>query len=425
MRRPSILAAIVGNIIEWYDFTLYVFLAPVIAHNFFSKLSQVNALLSTFLIFAMGFFIRPLGSIIIGHLGDRFGRKVTLKITILMISLPTIAISLLPTDRQWGFYAGLCLVIFRLIQGLCIGGEFAGSIIYLTEMAKTHRRAFVSSMANNGSNFGVLCATLMAALLSSVFSKSAFYAYGWRIAFMLGGVIGLIGLWLRRDIHETPIFDKLLVQSKISSVPLLTVFRLHKKAVLNIFLLVVMAATGSYVLMDFMSTYLHQYFHYSLKHALQIQAFYNALTFLLVTMSAIFSDRYGRRNLLITAAFGYIALSIPCFYFLKTTGSWLWLLPLIILYCIEESTTPATMVEIFPPAVRYTGISLGYNAGMALLGGTAPLINTWLVARFNNPLIIAYYLAASALISLLAVIVFLPKKFGETCDLLHEPAGCK
>ena len=420
MKRSSIFAAIIGNIIEWYDFTLYVFLAPVIAHNFFSKLSPVNALLSTFLIFAMGFFIRPLGSIILGHFGDRFGRKVTLKITILMISLPTIAIALLPTDRQWGFYASMCLVIFRLLQGLCIGGEFAGSMIYLTEMAQSHRRAFISSMANNGSNFGVLCATLMAALLSSVFSESSFYAYGWRIAFMLGGVIGLIGLWLRRDIHETPIFDQLLVQSKISSIPLLTILQQHKKAILNIFLLVVMAATGSYVLMDFMSTYLHQYFRYSLKHALQIQAVYNTLTFFLVTIAAVFSDRYGRRNLLMTAALGYIVLSIPCFYFLKTTGSWVWLLPLVILYCIEESTTPVTMVEIFPPAMRYSGISIGYNLGMALLGGTAPLINTWLVARFNNPLIIAYYLATSALISLLAVIVFLPRQFGETCDLLQR-----
>lgn len=420
MRKSSILAAIMGNVIEWYDLTLYVFLAPVIAHNFFSKLSPVNALLSTFLIFAMGFFIRPLGSVILGHLGDRFGRKVTLKITILMISLPTIAIALLPTDQQWGFYASLCLVVFRLLQGLCIGGEFAGSMIYLTETAHAHRRAFVSSMANNGSNFGVLCATLIAAALSSIFSESAFYAYGWRIAFMFGGVIGLLGLWLRRNIDETPIFDQLLAQSKITAVPLLTILKQHKKSVLHVFLLVVMAATGSYVLIDFMSTYLHQYFHYSLKNALQIQALYNGLTFLLVTLSARFSDRYGRRALLLTSALGYIVCSIPCFYLLKTTGSWIWLLPLVILYCIEESTTPAAMVELFPAAVRYTGISMGYNFSMALFGGTAPLINTWLVARFNNPLIIAYYLAASALISLLTAILFLPNQFGETCDLLHD-----
>lgn len=153
---------------------------------------------------------------------------------------------------------------------------------------------------------------------------------------------------------------------------------------------------------------------------LQIQAIYNTLTFLLVAVAAWLSDRYGRRSLLMFAAIGYAVLCIPCFYLLKTTGSWLWLLPLVILYCVEESTTPATMVECFPSTVRYTGISVGYNIGMALLGGTAPLINTWLVARFNNPLIIAYYLAASAVISLLSVIIFLPRQFGESCDLLNE-----
>lgn len=425
MQKPSIIAAIIGNVIEWYDFTLYVFLSPVIAHNFFSQQNQLNALLSTFLVFAMGFFIRPLGSVILGHFGDRFGRKRTLQLSILLISLPTFGIALLPTYAQWGVYASLSLTALRLLQGLCIGGEFAGSMIYLTEMAAPRHRAFVSSMANNGSNFGVLCATLMAALLAGIFSETAFYTYGWRIAFICGGIIGLLGLWLRRDIHETPIFNQLYAQSKVATIPLLTLLKNYKVAVLRVFLLVVMAAVGSYALMDFMSTYLHQFFNYSLSHALQIQSIYNTLTFLLVAIAAKFADRYGRRSLLIIAAIGFIVLSIPCFYLLKTTGSWLCLLPLVIIYCIEESTTPVTMVELFPAATRYTGISMGYNLGMALLGGTAPLVNTWLVAKFHNPLIIAYYLAAAAAISLLSVIIFLPNQFGESCNLLDDPVSDK
>lgn len=283
MQKPSIMAAIIGNVIEWYDFTLYVFLSPVIAHNFFSQQNPLNALLSTFLVFAMGFFI-----------------------------------------------------------------------------------------------------------------------------------------WLRRDIHETPVFHQLYSQAKIPAIPLLMLLKKYKTAVLRVFLLVVMAATGSYALMDFMSTYLHQFFNYSLSHALQIQSIYNTLTFVLVALAAKLADRYGRRALLMTAAIGFIVLSVPCFYLLKTTGSWLWLLPLVIIYCIEESTTPATMVELFPAATRYTGISIGYNLGMALLGGTAPLVNTWLVAKFHNPMIIAYYLAAAAAISLLSVIIFLPHQFGESCNLLDD-----
>lgn len=417
MKRSSIFAAIMGNVIEWYDFTLYVFLAPALAHNFFSQQDHLNAMLSTFLIFATGFFVRPLGSIIFGHLGDRFGRTTTLKISILLISLPTIGIALLPAYQQWGSYAVLCLIFFRLLQGLCIGGEFAGSMIYLAEMAAADKRAWVSSMTNNGSNFGVLCATLMAALFSSMMPEADFYRYGWRLPFLLGGLIGLLGLWLRRDLCETPVFNSLRSQAQLQPLPLLTVLRSHKAALVHVFLLLIMAATGSYVLMNFMSTYLNQYFHYSLATALKIQTIYNGLTFALVMIAAQFSDRYGRRFSLMVSALGYLLFSVPCFYLLKMGGPWLCLFPLVVFYCIEEASMPAAMAEMFPAAARYTGISLGYNLAMALVGGTAPFINTWLVAKFNDPLLIAYYLAIGAALSLIVILAYLPRQFGHACDL--------
>ncbi len=415
MKKSSIFAVVTGNIIEWYDFSLYIFLAPVIAHHFFPDQNHLNAMLSTFLIFALGFFIRPLGSIIFGHLGDRLGRSQTLKISILFISLPTIAISFLPTYDMWGIYAGLTLALLRLLQGICIGGEFAGSMIYLTEMAPPDKRAFISSMANNGSNFGILCATLISAFISSIMSESSFFAYGWRIPFIIGGVFGLIGLWLRRDIQETPVFYALAKHGRLVSVPLLQVLKHHKIDISRIFLLLVMSAVGSYVLLEFMSTYLNQYFGYSLRSALQVQSIYNALTFLLVMIAAKYSDRYGRRPMLLISAIGYIVLSIPCFYLLKMTGLSIFLLPLVILYCIEQATTPVTMVELHAPAARYTGISIGYNLTMALVAGTAPMFNTWLIAVFDDPLVIAYYLAGAALISLIVIIFGLPKEFGTNC----------
>lgn len=417
MRTSSILAAITGNIIEWYDFTLYIFLAPVIAHNFFPAQNQVNAMLSTFMIFAVGFFIRPLGAVVFGHLGDKLGRTVTLKISILLISLPTIAIACLPNYQHWGIYAGLCLVICRLLQGLSIGGEFAGSMIYLSEMAAANKRALASCMTNNGSNFGILCATLTAAFFTSVMSESSFYDYGWRFPFLLGGVLGLIGLWLRNDIAESPVFTSLQAKAKLHSVPLLTIFRHYKKEVLHIFMLLIFAACGSYVLMDFMSTYLHQYYHYTLAAALKIATVYDVMTFGLVITAAKLSDHFGRRPMLLISAVGYVICSIPCFYLLQHDGSWLWLLPLVIFYCIEEATVPVTMAEMFPAAARYTGISVGYNFAMALIGGTSPLINTWLVARFNSPLVIGCYLAIGAAISLYVVLQQVPREFGYACDL--------
>jgi MHS family proline/betaine transporter-like MFS transporter len=418
MKKSSILAAISGNVIEWYDFTLYVFLAPVLAQNFFPQHNHSNAILLTFLVFALGFFIRPLGSIIIGHLGDRLGRVATLKMTILFISLPTIFIGLLPTHNQWGIYASLVFVILRLLQGLCIGGEFAGSMIYLTEMAPANKRAFISCMTNNGSNFGILLATLAASFFSGIMSETAFYSYGWRIPFILGGTIGLLGLWLRGNIVETPVFQALSTRTKAQSIPLLTVLRNHKKAVLNVFLLLAMPAIGNYALIDFMSTYLSSYFNYTLTSALQIQAVYIMLTFVLITIFAKVSDYYGRRIMLMIAGFGYICCSIPCFYLLQATGSYKWLLPLVVFYCIEQSTTPAAMVEYFPSAVRFTGISTTYNLAMGLVGGTAPLVNTWLINKFHNPLIIAYYLIAGAVTSLIVILIHLPKSFGSTHDLI-------
>lgn len=420
MKKASIIAAVSGNIIEWYDFALYMFLAPVLAQNFFSEDNHLSAMLSTFLIYAIGFFIRPLGSIIFGHLGDRLGRTRTLKLSILLISLPTIAIGLLPNYSYWGVYAGLALAVLRLIQGICIGGEFAGSMIYLTEMAAGDRRAYLSSMANNGSNFGILCATLVAAFTSSAMPEADFYAYGWRIPFLIGGAFGLLGLWFRRDILETPIFESLSSEKKLHKFPILAVFRHHKKAMLNICLLLVMSSIGSYVLLEFMSTYLNQYFGYSLTSALQIQSIYNLMTFGLVVIAARYSDRHGRRPLLMLSALGYIILAIPCFYGLKVTGHALYLLPLVIFYCIEQATTPATIVELFPSASRYTGISISYNTTMAIVSGTAPLLNTWLVAKFNDPMVIAYYLMGGALISLPIIYFRLPKEYGHGRNLMHD-----
>lgn len=420
MKKISIVAAITGNIVEWYDFALYIFLAPVLAHNFFVAQNHITAILLTFLVFALGFLVRPFGSILFGHFGDWFGRATTLKMTILLISIPTIAIGLLPDYEHWGIFASLAFAFCRLLQGLCIGGEFAGSMVYLCEMAHANRRAFVSCMANNGSNFGILCASLIAAVFSSCMSTQAFYNYGWRLPFIIGGVVGIIGLWLRRDLLETPVFESLSVKKHLRVIPLKIIFQKYKKAVAQIFLLFVFSATGSYVLMNFMSTYLHQYFNYSLSDALKIQSIYNTLTFLLVTVAARFSDCYGRRFMLTISAVGYIIFSVPCFYFLNLTGAWLCLLPLVIFYCIEQASTPVTAVEIFPAAARYTGLSLGYNLAMAIVGGTAPLVNTWLIAKFHHPLIIAYYLILGAIISLFIIIRHLPKQFGQACNVAES-----
>lgn len=415
-KTRSIVASITGNIIEWYDFSIYLYLAPVISQNFFPHTNKMSSLLLTFLIFAMGFVLRPLGAVIFGHLGDTAGRAKTLKLTILLTALSTIGIAFLPGYQSFGVAAPILLTLLRMLQGLCIGGEFAGSMIYLTETAPNNKRAIISCMTNNGSNFGIILATIIAALLATVMPLEVFSSYGWRLLFLLGGLIGLLGLWLRNDIQESDVFKKIQAHSSNKS-PLRTLVKSHKKDIVNVFLLLIISAAGSYVLMGYLTTYLHVYLHYSLVKALQIQALFNALSIFMVIVFAIMCDKYGRRKLLTVSAVLYIVLALPCYYYLNTTGSWLYLLPLIIAYALEQAITPVAMVEMFPSTTRYSGIAIGYNFSMAIIGGTAPMLNTWLIGTFNNTLMIAYYLMICAFISLTVIIFKLPKTFGAALEL--------
>lgn len=202
----QLFAAISGNFIEWYDFALYIFLAPVLAKQFFPDDAPGLAILFTFTLHAVSFFFRPLGAIIFGYLGDVYGRCIALKLSLSCLTLFSIIISLLPTFHQIGYIATLLLCVCRIVQGICLGGEFAGSMIYLSETAATSERAFMSSMSNNGSNLGIMLASGSAAILSSLMSDVTFIQYGYRILFFMGGMIGVIGFTFRSDLRESPEF---------------------------------------------------------------------------------------------------------------------------------------------------------------------------------------------------------------------------
>ncbi|OGT31809.1 MAG: hypothetical protein A3E87_02420 [Gammaproteobacteria bacterium RIFCSPHIGHO2_12_FULL_35_23] len=415
--KRNIIACIIGNIIEWYEFTLFAYLAPVIAVLFFPNENKWLGLLSTFLIFAAGFIVRPLGSILLGHLGDRLSRAKTLKLTILLISLCSIFTGLLPTYQQVGMMATLLLILCRLLQGLCIGGEFAGAMIYLVESAPAERRARVSAMTNNGSNFGVLLAIGSCAILSSGMSNIDFVKYGWRLLFILGGILGMLGLWLRRDITESEVFIALKRKITEKYLPIKYVFKYQFAVMVKIGLLLVISACGSYVLMGYLSTYLHVFLQIPLAKAYQLQTIFIVLSLLCVPIFARLSDRYGRKSILLFSTLGYLIFSLPVFYLLQQTQVWWLLLPLVIFYSAEQAVMPATIVEMFPGKGRYTGVSIAYNCTMALVGGTSALTNTWLIAYFNNKLFIAYYVMFCAFISLLIAVFFLSSHYGVKQDL--------
>lgn len=408
----NIIACIIGNILEWYEFSLFAYLSPIIADLFFPNTNKIVSLLSTLLVFAAGFVVRPLGSIFLGHLGDSFGRAKTLKTTIFLMSISSVLTGLLPTYQHIGIMAPVLLIVCRLIQGFCIGGEFAGSMIYLSETAHGSHRALVSSMANNGSNIGVLIAVLSCTMMSSFLDSNYLALYGWRILFISGGILGIIGLWLRRDLAESETFIELQKNINETYFPLKYVFQNQFHRMIQVILLLFISACGSYTLMGYISTYLHEFLGLPLNQAYQIQTLFIILSLLLLPFFAYLSDKIGRKKVLLFSTLGYLICSIPSFWLLQSIQAWWVLVPLVIFYSAEQAVTPAVIVEMFPGKGRYTGISMGYNICMALVGGFSPAINTYLIHYFNNNMMVAYYVLFCAAVSFYVVIKNLPKEYG-------------
>lgn len=414
--RRGILACVIGNALEWYEFSLFAYLSPIITQLFFPNDNHLVSLLATLLVFAAGFIIRPLGSVVLGHFGDQLGRARTLKLTILLMSISSVLTGFLPSYQSIGAFSPILLIACRLLQGFCIGGEFAGSMIYLTESANPKHRAFISSMSNNGSNLGVLIAMLGCWFMSSFLSMDTLASYGWRFLFISGGLLGIVGLWLRTDLVESETFFKLQSNIQGTYFPLKYVLTKQFTRLLHIIFLLFISACGSYTLMGYLSTYLHEFLHVPFSKAYQIQTLMIILSFIFVPFFAYLSDKTGRKNVLLFSTLGYLIFSLPCFYFLNIYPSCFTLLPLIICYAAEQAVTPVLIAEMFPGKGRYTGISIAYNISMATIGGFSPAINTALGMRFGH-MMIAYYILFCAFVSFIIVLKYLPKQYGLDMNL--------
>jgi len=420
LSKKSIASCVIGNMIEWYDFGLFAYFAPVISKLFFPHNNTFISLIQVFLVFAAAYLVRPIGAILFGHLGDRWGRAKTLKISIILISIPTVGIGLMPTYHSIGVTATLLLIVLRLMQGLCIGGEFAGSMTYLSEMAAANRRAYISSYANSLSNFGVVIGVALMALIVAIIPHAQFMQWGWRVPFVLGGVLGLIGLWLRGNLQETGVFIEIKNQQTRSQLPIKDVLKKYPKKVLQIIFLLFMGASSIYTLLVYLTTYFHVILQVPLSKALFIQMIYLVISASLMPVFGKVADRYGRRIVLITAAIAFIVLTWPSFYALNHLSIWLssiLILPLMVFIAMGQGATPAMMVEHFPANIRYTGISFSYNVCFSLIGGFAPAINMWMIHATHNPLMPAMYVTVGALVTLLVTVFVMKRSYGEQVSL--------
>lgn len=409
-RRRTIVAGIAGNVMEWYDFAVYGYFAPTIGAHFFPADNQVASLLSAFGVFAAGFLMRPFGGMVFGHVGDRFGRKTALLVSVAAMAVPTFCIGLLPDHAQIGVTASVLMVALRLVQGLAVGGEYTSSVVYLAEGAPAARRGFMASWSVFGAVAGILLGSAAGALVTSMLSPEAMHAWGWRVPFLLGISVGLTGLVIRRHLVETapPAADA------STTSPVVEAFRAHWPAMLRVAGFNVLNGVAFYLLFVYGATWLTEVVRLDAGRALQINTISMVVLLALIPLAGALSDRIGRKPPLVVACILLFVLAWPLFWLmhhpdphLALAGQVAFALPIALFLGVG----PVAMTELFPARVRCSAVSIGYNLALAIFGGTTPLVATWLIHATGDPLAIAWYLMAAAAVSL-AVIVGLRETKG-------------
>jgi MFS transporter, MHS family, proline/betaine transporter len=400
--RQAVAAAVIGNVLEWYDFGVYAFVAIYISRNFFPQGNEVTALLSTFLAYGLGFLARPLGAIVIGHVGDARGRKTALLITILLMAIGTVLIGLLPTFETIGYLAPLLLVVARLLQGFSAGGEWGSSTAFIVEWAPAGERGYYGSFQQTSVVAGLLLGSGVAAVLNTVMTPDDMASWGWRIPFLLGALIGPVGMYMRRTIDETPAYRRLAAAPEAaqdSTSPWLLAGRA--------FGFTIVWTVCFYILLNYMPTYTQKYLHLSASAALWSNTIGLFVLLAGIPVMGRLSDRVGRKPLLLACCVAYIVLPYPIFSFLVGGAPYVALVAVQMLFAVLISMFsgpgPAAIAEIFPTRTRSLWMTSGYALSVSIFGGFAPFLSVWLIDRFASPLAHTFYLIAAAIVSTVVI----------------------
>ena len=406
MLRRAILSCAVGQVFEIYDFVIYGFMAGAIARTFFPAFDPVAALLSTFATFAVGFLFRPLGAIVIGSFGDRYGRRQALVLTIGMMAIATGLIGLIPGYATIGIAAPIILVLCRAFQGFSTGGEWGGAATFLVEYADPRRRGFISSFQQSGTALGLLLGTFIAALLSYGLSPESFQAWGWRIPFLIGFVLGPIGHYLRTHVAETPAYAHNIASKTVVRTPLREVFASQKGLMFVAFAINISPCVVYWLFLVYLPTFAQQQLHLTASAALFSTAVAGLIFLFLPPLVGALSDRVGRKPLLFVSFIGTAVLGYPLFSLLvswHSIGGLLLVQSVATLFlACNAGVTCAVLAELFPTRIRYTALSISYGLSVAIFGGFAALIATALIHITGDSLAPAYYVVAGGLASLTA-----------------------
>lgn len=400
-----LVAGALGNALEWYDFAVYGFLAVIFAKNFFPASDGFAGLLSVFGVFAASFLMRPVGGAVFGHVGDRLGRRHALYLSAGMMTASTVCIGLLPTYASVGALAPVLLVALRLVQGLSIGGEYTTSSIFLAENALPARRGFITAMAGAGVSAGTLLGSGVGAVVASFMSTEDLVAWGWRIPFLLGIVLGGFTLFLRRSTGDGPAHEPAPEPRK--GLPLIAAIRDDWRDMLRAAGLSLALGSNFYIVFVYLTTYMQQVDALTERLSLQINTLSMVAVLVLAPLFAALSDRIGRKLTVGAGLLGVILFSWPLFTLLDSpdpTHVLMGQLGFAVFASAYAGPMPSLMVEMFRAHVRCTAFSLSYNVSLALAGGTAPMVAVYLVNRAHEDMGPAVYLIAIAIISFLALL---------------------
>jgi MHS family proline/betaine transporter-like MFS transporter len=401
-RSQIITASSIGTMLEWYDFSLFAFLTPLLATKFFPMENELGSLMLTYAVFAIGFLVRPIGAAIFGHFGDKFGRKKTLVFSILLMSIPTFVMGLLPTYQQIGMFAPILLIFLRICQGLSAGGESTGALLFVMESNAYRYRGFIGALLWAVISVGMLLGSFAAMLVM----QHPEYTWLWRVPFLLGLLTGLVGYFLRKHTPESPMFKELVEKGQVVKFPLKEIFLHYKKQILVIMGIYVLSAMITYLIFIFMPAYASTIIGLSVSDTTLISTLALAGVTLLVPISGYLSDLYGRKKMLFGAACGFVLFSYPLYLLIATGNLTNFIIAqafFVLLASCFQGPINALVVEQLPISVRYSAMAIGYNFSYALFGGTAPLVATYMVTVTNLPSIPGLYLMLGAALALIGV----------------------
>ncbi|GAA3641799.1 MFS transporter [Microlunatus ginsengisoli] len=407
--RKVVVASLIGTSLEWYDFFIYGTAAALVFNKlFFPSFEPLVGTLLAFTTYAVGFIARPLGGVVFGHYGDKLGRKNVLVVTLLLMGISTFAIGLLPTYAVLGVGAPLLLVLLRFVQGLGLGGEWGGAVLMTLESGQSDRRGLNASWPQVGVPIGLLLANGVLSVMGAITSEQAFLSWGWRVPFLLSGLLVLVGLWIRLTIAESPMFAAVEASEAKADAPVVEVLRRYPKQVLLAIGARIGVDVAFYTFVLFITTYIATYLGLPREYALNAVLIAAAIQVVAIPFFGHLSDRIARRPVYLAGAIG-AAVWVFVFFALIDTGQFVLIMlaavVALIFHAAMYGPQAAFIAEMFPTQVRYTGASMGYQLAGILGGALAPIISVALLDRFDTSVVVSIYAVAMLLVTIVCVFV--------------------